>query len=312
VLFNPLLRVVLFVALAALVGVLAAIALALFAPQLLESVGAMAVAQIVVTVAAYLLLVTLIERRRPPVELAPKRALGLVWGLGGGAVAFGVSYLVIVLLGGLRLEGLAQVNWGHWWLQVLLVGAAAGISEEILFRGILFRVVEEFTGTWIAALVSGVFFGFAHLGNPDANLWGAIAIALEAGVLLAVLYAYTRSLWIVIGFHAAWNVVQGPVLGVIVSGTGSGAPSIFRTSAQGHDLISGGVFGAEASIITVLLLVAATVVIAVALVRRRAVVAPMWVRRARQAQASIGAHSGPVSPSLSSSLGNNGDGLASG
>lgn len=295
VLFNPLLRFVLFLAFTVVAGIVVAIILALFAPERLSSVGTLAVAQIVVTVVAYVLLVALIERRRPPVELAPRRALGLVWGILLGGGAFVVVYLIIVALGGLRLDGVADVNWANWWLQVLMTGAAAGIAEEILFRGIVFRLLEEFTGTWVAVAVSGMVFGLAHITNPDATWWGAVAIGLEAGVLFGVLYAYTRSLWVLIGFHAAWNVVQGPILGVIVSGTGAGAPSLLRTSSHGHDLISGGMFGAEASVVTVVLLVALAVVLSVALVRRSAVVRPMWVRRARQRAAlAAGSRAGVV------------------
>lgn len=283
VLFNPLLRLVAFLLTGVVLALLGGVVLVAFFPgALFGGVGVAAVvAQILVVVAAYLIVVMLVERRRPPVELAPRRALGLVWGLLAGAGAFGVVYLLIMAFGGLRFEGAAHVNWSHWWLQVLITGVSAGITEEILFRGILFRIIEEFTGTWIAAALSGLIFGAAHLTNPDATIWGATAIALEAGVLLGVLYAFTRSLWIVIGFHAAWNLAQGPVLGVIVSGSG-GAPSLFHTSAHGPDLISGGTFGAEASLITVLLLAGLTLVIGWLLVNWRAVVAPMWVRRARQ------------------------------
>lgn len=294
VLFNPLLRLVFFLVVGFALAVLSVVGFALLAPRALFSgfTVASVVAQILLVVATYQIVVVLVERRRPPVELAPRRALGLVWGLLGGALAFGLVYLVITAFGGLRFDGAAEVNWSHWWLQVLITGASAGIIEEIVFRGILFRITEEITGTWIAAALSGLIFGAAHVTNPDATVWSATAIALEAGILLGLLYAFTRSLWIVIGFHTAWNIVQGPVLGVIVSGTG-GAPSLFRTSTHGVDIISGGAFGAEASLITVLLMVGLTLAIGWALVKWRAVVAPMWVRRARQ-RAALEQHADSV------------------
>ncbi|MDO5683156.1 MAG: CPBP family intramembrane metalloprotease [Propionibacteriaceae bacterium] len=230
---------------------------------------------------AYLLVSTLIERRRPPMELAPRRALGLVWGLLGGAVVFGVLYLLIMAFGGFRFEGAATVDWSAWWVRVLVTGAGIGIVEEIMLRGILYRIVEEFTGTWIATALSGILFGLAHLTNPQATRWGAVAIGLEAGVLFALLYAFTRSLWIVIGFHAGWNLAQGPILGGFVAGTNS-PPSLFHTSVHGPDLITGGDFGPEASMIALGFLLIVTAVLCRLLVKHRAVVAPMWIRRARQ------------------------------
>lgn len=287
VLFNPLIRVLIFGLLAAATLLVGVVLLALVVPpaSLTRNHPLFIVVSILCIVLAYWILARVIERRRVPVELAPGRALGLLWGLLAGAAVFVLVYGLIMLLGGFRIAGMAEVDWPNWWLQVLGVGASAGIIEEVLFRGIVFRVVEEFGGTWVAAAVSGVAFGLAHLINPNASWWGAIAIGLEAGLLFGLLYAFSRSLWVVIGFHAAWNIVQGPVFGVVLSGTGS-APSIIETTAHGADLISGGAFGAEASLVSVLVLLVFTAAVAVLLVRRRAVVAPMWVRRARQRTAA--------------------------
>lgn len=289
ILFNPIVRALLFAAVAAAVVMVGFVLVALVIPPAQLTPGhpvAVAVA-IVGVLVAYLILARLIERRKSPVELAPNRALGLLWGVLFGAGAFLVAYLLITLLGGFRLTGTAEVNWSHWWWQVLISGVSAGVIEEILFRGILYRLLEEFIGTWIAVAISGLVFGLVHITNPDATWWGAIAIALEFGLLMGVVYAFTRSLWIVIGIHFAWNVVQGPVMGVVVSGTG-GAPSLLITDSRSPDLISGGSFGAEASLLTVLMMLGVAVVVAVLLVRRRAVVAPMWVRRARQRAAIQG------------------------
>lgn len=250
-----------------------------------------ALIQICGTLVTYLVLVMAIERRRPPIELAPRRAGGLLVGLAGGTAAMCVVYLLIMALGGYRLGGLGHPNMGMWWAMVLMVGLGAGISEEIFFRGLLFRFVEEGLGTWGAVLVSGLVFGLVHITNPDASWWGAIAIALEAGLSLALMYALTRSLWLVIGFHAGWNVIQGPILGVVVSGSGR-ADGLLVTRVQGADLISGGRFGAEASIVAVLVLLALTIALARMAVRRNMIVAPRWVRRRRQRKALESAPAG--------------------
>lgn len=233
---------------------------------------------------AYAVLVRLVEGRREPAEVSARRLpLGLVVGLGLGAGLFVVCFLAIWALGGFRVLGVRTPDWGPWWMSMLVVGASAGITEEIAFRGVGYRILEELAGTWAAVVVSGVLFGAAHLGNPDATVAGAVGIAV-AGFVFALLYVTTRNLWLMMGFHAAWNVVQGPVLGVIVSGTG--APNGFlHVEPVGSDLVSGGVFGAEGSLVTVAVMVLATAWLGVRVVRQRQVVAPMWTRRARQRRA---------------------------
>ena len=93
------------------------------------------------------------------------------------------------------------------------------VSEEMVFRGVLFRWLEEFGGSWVALLVTSALFGAAHLANPNASWVAAVGIALEAGVMLGAAYMLTRSLWLPMGLHAAWNFTQGEIFDIPVSGT---------------------------------------------------------------------------------------------
>ncbi len=127
----------------------------------------------------------------------------------------------------------------------------APVMEELLFRGIIFRIVEEMYGTLVALLVSGAFFGFAHYSNPNSGLLPALFIAIEAGLLLGMAYVATRSLWLPIGMHFGWNFTEGDLLGAPDSG--HAIHGIFETTTRGNPLITGGAFGPEASIITPIL-----------------------------------------------------------
>ena len=98
-------------------------------------------------------------------------------------------------------------------------------------------------------------FGFAHYFNPDATARACLWIALEAGVLLGGAYMLTRSLWLPTGLHAAWNFTQGAVFGVPVSG--SPATGLVRATLSGPELLSGGGFGLEASVIALVIATAA-------------------------------------------------------
>ena len=234
-------------------------------------------------VLGYLVVALRVEGRRPPVELDPRRWTGLLWGAGLGAALFSVAFGILLLLGAYRITGVDTA--GPWLVPALSMGLMAGVVEEILLRAGLHRLVEQGLGTYGAATVSGLVFGLLHWTNPDGTLWGATAIALEAGLSFGLLYSLTRSLWVVIGLHAAWNLVQGMFFGAIVSGSGAPAPGLLVSESVGPDWLTGGTFGPEASPVTVLVMLAWTVLVVVLLVRRRLVVAPIWVRRRRSSNA---------------------------
>lgn len=277
--YNPVWRFFIFLILMATIAIGFVVGLAaVLGPESVQQDTIGGAAELVAAVVAYLVLVLTFEKRRPPAELAPRRFGGLFVGLAIGA---GLILAVALVQFVLRVYHVDGFNPGYDWAQtVFLVGLVAGVAEEIMFRGVLFRLVEEGLGTWGALLISSAFFGFVHLGNDNATLMAGISIAIEAGLLLGVLYALTRSLWVVIGLHAAWNVVQGPVLGYPVSGSTSGG--WLRTHVTGPEWLSGGPFGAEASIVALVLLTAVAIALCVLLHRRGGVISPAWVRRRRQ------------------------------
>ncbi|TAL90050.1 MAG: CPBP family intramembrane metalloprotease [Rhodanobacter sp.] len=233
--------------------------------------------QLLPVLAGYLILVKLIERRRLD-ELAPRDMPGFgAAGLVIGAVLFSLVVAVLWLAGSYHVTGTnPQVDWLP---AVLVSGIGAGIGEEIVVRGALFRIVEEGLGTWWALLISALFFGAAHIANPAATWWSSAAIAIEAGVLLALLYAVTRSLWTCIGLHAAWNITQGTVYGIPVSGTKANGWLVSRRT--GADWLSGGAFGAEASVVALTLCLMLSVILLVIALRRHSIVPSPGRRRTR-------------------------------
>ncbi|MDO4791318.1 MAG: type II CAAX endopeptidase family protein [Buchananella hordeovulneris] len=225
----------------------------------------------------YLLVSHYLDVRTRLVELRFAKGLPLAAGLAGGTLALLTSAAIVWALGGYSFSpgtGQALQVVGY----MLVVGVGAGVAEEVIFRGALLRSLEDVFGTWTAVLVSGLLFGLVHAGNPNATWWSSLAIGLEAGMLLGLLYVATRSLWLVIAFHAAWNIVQGPILGIPVSGTPVG-PSLLLTESHGSLWLTGGSFGIEASVVTVLLLGAVSVALVFEVRRRDQHVAPLWRRR---------------------------------
>ncbi|QJQ33248.1 CPBP family intramembrane metalloprotease [Sphingomonas lacunae] len=197
----------------------------------------------VVATGVYWLFVRYVERK-PVTDLATGGALR-EWGTGVvlGFAAMALSIGVIAVLGGYVITGTNPVSV---LVPVLGMAIMAGVWEEILFRGILFRFTEQWLGSWFALVFTSALFGLAHIANPAATWLSSAAIALEAGILLGALYMLTRRLWAVIGLHMAWNFTQGGIFGVAVSG--GETRGLIASQMQGHPLLTGGDFGAEASL----------------------------------------------------------------
>jgi membrane protease YdiL (CAAX protease family) len=241
---------------------------------------ALGVVTAVVAVLVYAWVVRRTERRASTEVARAGAAARITRGVLIGAGMFAAVILNIAFLGGYHVHGLGSVTGA-----VALLGfmAAAAVTEELLFRGVLFRIVEERTSTWIALLLTGVVFGLSHLLNPDASLWGAIAIAVEAGFMLAACYAATRSLWVPIGLHFGWNFAAGGIFSAVVSGNGR-SKGLLDAAMSGPALLTGGDFGPEGSLYTVAAGVVLTLVF-MWLAHRRGHIVPLR-RRAAGAQAT--------------------------
>src|SRR4051794_1032665 len=158
-------------------------------------------AMAILSITVYRLSARWLDRRRPA-ELARDGAPGLVGrGLLIGIAACAATVGLIALTGGYQVLGLGSPG-GAIGILGLMVGVA--VTEEALFRGVLFRIVEGWLGTWGALGLTAVLFGGLHLVNPDASVVGALAIAIEGGVLIGAGYVATRSLWFPIGLHLGW------------------------------------------------------------------------------------------------------------
>jgi membrane protease YdiL (CAAX protease family) len=203
----------------------------------------------------YRLFVRWMEHRKPH-EIAPSKIPSIVPGVLIGLGLFTVTIAILSLMGVAHIGGYTP---GQALLAAVNMSVLSAVGEEIIFRGVVFRIFEEMFGTLVALLVSAVLFGLIHLGNHGATLTGGIAIALEAGVLLAVSYMLVRNLWLPIGLHFGWNFAEGGIFGTAVSG--NSFKGLWNTTFTGSDLLTGGPFGPEASVIAVAVCATAALVI---------------------------------------------------
>ncbi|MEV6632626.1 CPBP family intramembrane glutamic endopeptidase [Actinoplanes sp. NPDC051470] len=230
----------------------------------------------VAALACYRWLSRAVEARETITELSPQgRCPGLVK---GGVLGFSLFTVMILVIG--ALGGWADVAWGSPGGLLAAVGAVASIAvnEELLFRGVVFRILEERTGSLIALPVSSLIFGFTHLVNSNATLWGTLALGLEGGLLTGACYVLSRSLWLPIGLHFAWDFTHIGIFGLPTSSSVQGAESgLLHTTLAGPELLTGGAFGPEASLIALLLCLTAMVVV----LRRAGRTGGLWPRPSR-------------------------------
>lgn len=145
------------------------------------------------------------------------------------------------------------LGWGGATLVLLFVAAT---NEELMFRGYPFQRLAESIGAPGAVAVFSALFGLVHLGNPNHTLVSTLNTVL-VGVPLAIGYLRTRALWVPVGIHFAWNFLQGFGLGLPISGF-SVPFSVLYARVSGNVLLTGGSYGPEASILTTIVIVAAT------------------------------------------------------
>lgn len=168
----------------------------------------------------------------------------LLPGIGIGFAFMGAVILTLYVGGAYKVT---HVNGLLYAIGGLGVGIVSSVGEELIFRGILFRIMEERLGSIAALTISALIFGLIHLGNPNSSLFMALCIAIEAGLLLGAAYMYSRNLWLPIGIHFAWNFAESGIFGVADSGTVIGH-SMLTSQTTGNKLFTGGSIGPEGSV----------------------------------------------------------------
>jgi hypothetical protein len=206
------------------------------------------------------------QRDATELRLQPLRLL-----LGGasGAILVALPMAVLFALGAYKLvqfRGPSSMLWGA----AALIGIAA-ILEELVFRCLLFRVLERALGTWVALAVQALLFALQHLENVKhggaADVLAMLVSVTMLGLLWAGLFALTRNLWVVAANHAAWN------FSILLSGVPLSGNEDWRLLAPlesryaGPDWLTGGMFGPESSLLVILTATVAVVLLLLA-VRR--------------------------------------------
>ncbi|WP_415379056.1 lysostaphin resistance A-like protein [Halosimplex sp. TS25] len=172
-----------------------------------------------------------------------------------------------------------------------------GLFEELLFRGYLLTNVAEGLDGWLgvgrrgalagATAVSSLAFAVGHGMNPNVTPLAVANIALFGG-LFAASYLLTERIAVAVGVHVTWNFSIASVFGFPVSGFTTPA-TVVAVEQSGPELVTGGSFGPEGGLVTLVAFVAGATALAwwvrlrEGALRWRAAVARPTLRRSERA-----------------------------
>jgi membrane protease YdiL (CAAX protease family) len=194
------------------------------------------------------------------IDRKPLMSIGLSWenkakemliGLGFAFAFIAGLFLVLMAVGAIKFSGYEGFKPGVFIVSMMLFLAA--FDEEIIFRGyILNSMMDSSKNRWIALGGSSLLFALMHAANPGVwSNWVPMTELFAAGFILGISYTFTKNLWFPTFFHFGWNFFQG-LLGFEISGINVDSWKIISHENTGNvpDIISGGVFGIEGSVIT--------------------------------------------------------------
>lgn len=177
-----------------------------------------------------------------------KWALWYVMGFGCGLILFSIAMFLSVVLSGGSIVYSGSLS-PQMFFAALTGWMIQGMAEEVDGRGYMFLSITRKHREYVGVLASGLFFGMIHINNSGATVLSVLNTTLW-GFLFCLLLVVTENIWFIGALHTAWNLAQGNVFGVLVSGNDPGA-AIFRAELTGENvLLTGGAYGIEGNAVT--------------------------------------------------------------
>lgn len=172
-------------------------------------------------------------------------------GFGIGAGLMVCCIVIMMATGGMQMvfrlpnSGLQTLPF----VVIILLGwIVQGGTEEVLTRGWMLPLMGRKYNVPVAIIMTSIFFMLLHSSNDNMTLMPIINLILF-GVFAALYVVHEGNLWGICGMHSAWNWMQGNVLGIAVSGKEPVGGSLFKFVPRGNNLLSGGLFGVEGSVV---------------------------------------------------------------
>lgn len=197
--------------------------------------------------------------KKPLSEMGLTRNFGTYFiGVIASMILLALCVATIILTGSMKYQGLFE----HIDISMiaLLIGGfiIQGANEEILCRGMVLHTLKEKTSVWIAVAVSTALFIMPHLSSlfDGGFVYGVIGIAnlVLISIIFSLLTLRFKSIWAACGLHSFWNAILYCILGLNLSGNGETVTAVFHVQSVGKNILNGGEYGIEASLITTVVL----------------------------------------------------------
>lgn len=243
-----------------LIGSFALIPIFIMIGSMTYEIGNMNLVLLLISLVSFLFISLVVFFRVKFIEKRPISSIGFgktkwfkqyILGFLIGLIMMALVVLLLAVLGCVQFESNPNQPLGIsaiFPILIVLIGwIIQGGTEEVLARGWLMNVLGARYNITFGLIISSVFFGMLHLGNPNVNYVAVLNIAL-VGLFFGLYVIKTNDLWGVCGMHSAWNFAQGNLFGFEVSGLNVEVGSLIDLNLVGNNLLSGGAFGPEAGL----------------------------------------------------------------
>ena len=219
----------------------------------------------IVPIAVCVIYWKLAEKRKLPEMGVTKSFSGWFTGAGIGALLLIISVSAIMVTGAIKLDGFSTDFNAAMFLLMLGGYAVQGAAEEFLCRGVVFSALKDKVSLLAALGASALVFILPHMSTlmdaePMFIILGVINL-IAISCLFSFVMLRTGNIWAACGLHSLWNFILESVCGLTVSGSEGAKSSIINMHAEGENLLNGGIYGIEASLVTFVVIAAASGII---------------------------------------------------
>ena len=166
-------------------------------------------------------------------------------GAATGFLAFSAAVLICVITGTVKIEeGLSETFTMGMFVLFVLGFMIQGMAEEVLCRGYFMVSLGRRNPMWAAILLNALVFAAMHLLNDGISVLAFINLVLY-GIFISLYFMKRGNIWVAGGFHSVWNLAQGNIYGILVSGMRSDCTLLKSTTVQGREIVNGVAFGIE-------------------------------------------------------------------
>ncbi|MDE7285532.1 MAG: CPBP family intramembrane metalloprotease, partial [Lachnospiraceae bacterium] len=179
-------------------------------------------------------------------------------GLATGFLVFSAAVLICVVTGAMKIEGISETFGIGMFVLFMLGFMIQGMAEEVLCRGYFLVSLGRRNSMWAAIMLNALAFAALHLLNDGISVL-AFANLVLYGVFISIYFIKRGNIWVAGGFHSVWNLAQGNIYGILVSGMGTDCTLLKSMSMENMKIINGGAFGLEGGLAVTIVLLAGTI-----------------------------------------------------